>query len=172
MDAPADADPLYLIRLQREELFRHDVEFVWRWMSATDRFPTWWRWLREFESEGGGLVSGGMLRGLVVPPIPYRFRVGIHFDEVEPAQHITARLSGDLHGPADVSLVPHGTGTRLTIRWHVEMRKPSMRAAARYAKGLMVWGHDQVIDITVRRFHEVLDRAEHAALHDPSDRMG
>ncbi|MFO7960619.1 MAG: hypothetical protein R6U94_06720 [Nitriliruptoraceae bacterium] len=160
MDAPVGADPLHLIRLHREEVFDHDVEVVWRWMARTERFPMWWRWLREFEAEGGGLVDGGVLRGLVVPPIPYRFRVGIHLDEVRPAEHITARLSGDLHGPADVSLEPLGSGTRLTIRWHVEMRKPSMRAAARYAKGLMVWGHDQVIDVTVRRFHEVVDRAE------------
>ena len=159
MEAPAGADPMHLIHLERTESFAQDVEVVWSWMSRTEQFPTWWRWLREFEAEGGGLVDGGVLRGLVVPPIPYRFRVGIHLEQVRPAEHITARLTGDLLGPAELWLTPRGRGTDLTIRWHVEMRKPAMRAAARYARSLLLWGHDQVIDITVGRFHDVVNRA-------------
>lgn len=159
MQAPVGADPVHLIHLDRTEWFPHSPQHVWSWMSRTELFQQWWRWLREFETDGGGLTGGGAFHGLVVPPIPYRFRVGIHFDEVRPAERIIARLSGDLNGPADCALRPARGGCELTIRWHVEMRKPAMRAAARYAKGLLVWGHDQVIETTLSRFKDVIERA-------------
>ncbi len=157
MDPPPGARAIHVIELDRRELFVATPDEVWTWMSRTERFPTWWRWLKEFESEGHGLQSGGVLRGLVVPPIPYRFRVNIHLDDVQPAAAITARLTGDLRGPAALTLTPVDGGCELAIRWRVEMRKPAMRAAARYARGLLIWGHDQVIDVTVRHFREIVD---------------
>jgi uncharacterized protein YndB with AHSA1/START domain len=150
-------DPLHMIHLDGRYRFPAPPDEVWHHMNRVDEFPTWWRWLREFQVEGGGLTSGGVLRGLVVPPIPYRFRVGIALDEVAPAERIVATLTGDLEGPAELGLTEVAGGAELTIRWDVEMRKPAMRRAASVAKPLLVWGHDQVIEITVRRFQAVVD---------------
>lgn len=152
----AAADELYLIHLDGRYLFPAPPDQVWATMSQVERFPTWWRWLRDFEVRGTGLETGGMLSGLVVPPIPYRFHVSIHLADVAPAERIVASLAGDLHGPAMLALEEHPTGTELAIRWDVEMRKPSMRAAAHVAKPLLVWGHDQVIEHTVERFRAVV----------------
>jgi hypothetical protein len=149
-------DPLHMLHLDGRYLFPADPDEVWRNMCRVDEFPAWWRWLRDFEVEGDGLETGGVLRGLVVPPIPYRFRVGIHLDEVQPAVGIRASLSGDLRGPAELDLIPHIDGCVLSIRWDVEMRKHSMRSAARFCRPLLVWGHDQVIEITVRRFRSIV----------------
>jgi uncharacterized protein YndB with AHSA1/START domain len=149
-------DPMHVLHLDRRYHFAAAPDEVWAHMERTEQFPDWWRWLREFETGGGGLATGGMLRGLVVPPIPYRFRVSIHLEDVVPAVAIRASLADDLSGPAELRLEPRGTGTDLTIRWEVEMRKPAMRSAARFARPLLVWGHDQVIDVTLRRFEHVV----------------
>lgn len=149
-------DPIHMLHLDTRYRFAADPDEVWRNMCRVDEFPVWWRWLREFEVEGDGLETGGVLRGLVVPPIPYRFRVGIHLEDVQPAAGIRASLSGDLSGPASLSLTEHRQGCELSIQWDVEMHKPAMRSAARFCRPLLVWGHDQVIEITLRRFQGVV----------------
>ncbi|MCC5949775.1 MAG: hypothetical protein JJT89_15085 [Nitriliruptoraceae bacterium] len=151
-----DVDPMHVLHLDQRTRFAQPPEVVWDFMSRTERFPHWWRWLRDFDDGGAGLISGGALSGLVVPPIPYRFRVTIQLDEVVAGQSIRATLAEDLAGPAELELFPVGQGTELAIRWDVEMRKPAMRSAARFARPLLVWGHDQVIDITLRRFERVV----------------
>jgi hypothetical protein len=152
-------DPNHMLHLDGRYLFAADPQRLWDTMCRVEEFPTWWRWLRDFEVTGTGLETGGVLHGLVVPPIPYRFRVAIALDEVRPADSIRASLSGDLSGPAHLELSEHERGSVLTIRWDVEMRKPAMRSAARYCRPLLVWGHDQVIEVTVRRFRHVVDDA-------------
>jgi hypothetical protein len=149
-------DPMHMLHLDRRYLFRADVEEVWHNMGRVEEFPDWWRWLRDFDIQGSGLETGGVLSGLVVPPIPYRFRVSIHMEDVQPNRSIRASLSGDLTGPAAVDLRQTTAGCELTIRWDVEMQKPSMRSASRFCRPLLVWGHDQVIEITLRRFEAVV----------------
>lgn len=151
--------PIHMLHLDRRYRFRAEVDEVWRNMCRVEEFPVWWRWLRDFEVQGQGLETGGVLTGLVVPPIPYRFRVAIHLEDVEPAAAIRASLSGDLSGPAALDLRPVDGGSELSIRWDVEMLKPSMRSAARFCRPLLVWGHDQVIEVTLRRFETVVDES-------------
>ena len=149
-------DPMHMLHLDRRYVFRADVEEVWHNMGRVEEFPDWWRWLRDFDVQGSGLETGGVLSGLVVPPIPYRFRVSIHMEDVQPNRSIRASLGGDLTGPAAVDLRQTPAGCELTIKWDVEMRKASMRSAARFCRPLLVWGHDQVIEITLRRFEAVV----------------
>lgn len=162
------ADPLYVLTLDNRYLFDGTPRQVFDTMAQVDDFPAWWRWLRDYEIEGGGLHPGGVLRGLVVPPIPYTFHVSIHVDHIEPGSSIRARLRGDLDGDAQVWLVDHPVGCELTIRWDVEMRKPSMRAAAKVARPLLVWGHDHVIEVAVDRFRGALAERVHGTAPSPS----
>ncbi len=150
-------DAVHLLRVDRRYVLSATVDEVWAQLSDLDRYPVWWRWLRDFEVAGEGLRVGTELRAVVAPPVPYRFRVGVRFEEVAPPHHIGARLSGDLVGRAELRLRedPHGCEAR--VRWEVEMRKTSMRRAAYVARPVMVWGHDQVVRATVRRFRSVLD---------------
>lgn len=154
-------DPLYVLTLDNRYLFEGSPLDVFSTMAQVDDFPGWWKWLRDYEIHGGGLRAGGVLSGLVVPPIPYTFHVSIHVDDVDPGRNIRARLRGDLDGDAQVWLDDHPAGCELKIRWDVEMRKPAMRAAARFCRPLLVWGHDHVIDIAVRRFREALAQRLH-----------
>jgi carbon monoxide dehydrogenase subunit G len=149
-------DPVHVLRIDRRFRLPADVEQVWDTISDLERFPTWWRWLRDFEVDGDGLAAGTQLRAAVVPPVPYRFRVGVTFDEVDAPHHIAASLSGDLLGPADLWLHPHPEGCEAQVRWTVVMQQPWMRRAAHVARPVMVWGHDQVVAVTFPRLRRVL----------------
>lgn len=147
--------PPYDLHLDGRYVFPASPEHVWATMNRVEEFPGWWRWLKEYTIERG-LVPGGKLHGLVVPPVPYTFFVTINVHSIEPARHIAAHLSGDLDGAASVDLRPHPEGCDLRIRWDVEMRKPSLRAAAHLCKPVIVWAHDHVIDIAANRFRDQL----------------
>jgi carbon monoxide dehydrogenase subunit G len=149
-------DPVHLLRIDRRFVLPRDREHVWTTIGDLERFPTWWRWLREYEVAGDGITVGTRLRARVAPPVPYHFRVAVTFEEVDAPHHIGARLSGDLTGPAELRLHDHVDGCEAQVRWEVEMQKPSMRRAAHVARPVMVWGHDQVVAATVRRFRTVL----------------
>lgn len=149
-------DPRYLLRVDRRYPLPGSVHEVWDHLEQLDRFPQWWRWLRGFEVDGNGLRAGTELRAMVRPPVPYPFRVTVTFDEVDPPHHIRAHLTGDVTGPAELHLSPRGDGCEAHVRWTVEMHRTAMRRAAVVARPAIVWGHDQVVTVTVRRFRAVL----------------
>ncbi|MHB8681772.1 MAG: SRPBCC family protein [Acidimicrobiales bacterium] len=131
-------------------------EELWDAVSHTERFETWWRWLGDFRLEGGGLVDGAVLHGVVSPPVPYQMRVRIHLDRCRRPAHIEATVAGDLRGPATLALHPTDGGTRADVAWRIEMMQRPMRLAARVAGPLLHWGHDRVVDMTVAGFRRHL----------------
>jgi hypothetical protein len=79
-------------------------------------------------------------------------RLRIDLDECTRPSRIVAKVHGDLEGDASLVLTPHGNGTQVTAAWTVEMMQRSMRTAARIAYPLLRWGHDRVVEATVRGF--------------------
>ena len=127
-------------------------EAVWDAIEHSERFEGWWWWLGEFRLEGGGLVPGAVLQGLVSPPVPYRMQVRVHIDECE-APTLHRRHRGRRPGgPCPLRLEPHGRGTRAEVDWSLEMMQRPMRLAARFAYPLLRWGHDRVVEATVSGF--------------------
>ncbi len=57
---------------------------VWATVEDMDRYESWWGWLREFRIEGGGLVTGAVLHGVIVPPLPYRMRLRVELARMHP----------------------------------------------------------------------------------------
>jgi carbon monoxide dehydrogenase subunit G len=129
---------------------------VWGIISNTDRFEGWWGWLREFEVEGRDLATGSVLRGVVVPPLPYRMRLEVVLVESVRPRRIDAVVSGDLRGTATLTFTPDGDGTEATVSWTIEMMQRTMRVAARLAHPLLRWGHDLVVQATVDNFRRLL----------------
>jgi len=127
-------------------------EQVWRSIEHCEGFETWWAWLRSFHVEGGGLVPGAVLRGVVVPPVPYVMRIRVGIDNVQPARRVDATVDGDLRGVAHLELTPSGGGTTAEVWWTIEMMQRPMRLAARLAGPLLRWGHDRVVEATVAGF--------------------
>lgn len=131
---------------------------VWRAIEHSERFESWWVWLEEFRLEGGGLVDGAVLHGVVSPPLPYRMRLRIELERCHPPQSIDATVHGDLEGWARLVLLPDGDGTRAEVCWSIEMMQRPMRLAARMARPILQWGHDRVVEITVASFRRQLRR--------------
>ncbi|HTZ08585.1 MAG TPA: SRPBCC family protein, partial [Acidimicrobiales bacterium] len=129
---------------------------VWRAIERGERFETWWAWLREFRLDGGRIVPGAVLRGVVVPPVPYTMRVRVEIDACDPPTSIDATVGGDIEGPAHLVLHDVEGGTRAEVAWTIEMRTRAMRLAARAAHPLLRWGHDRVVEATVDGFRRHL----------------
>lgn len=127
-------------------------EQVWAAVERFDRFEAWWGWLREFRVEREGLVDGNVLRGTVVPPLPYRLRVTVRLERCEPPALIEATVDGDLRGRAALSLTPSGEGTDVGVRWSLAMVREPVRTAARVAYPVVRWGHDRVVEMAVAGF--------------------
>jgi carbon monoxide dehydrogenase subunit G len=131
-------------------------EEVWAIISRTNRFEDWWSWLRELEVEGSSLETGSVLRGVVVPPLPYRMRLEVVLANSTRPCRIDAVVSGDLQGDATLTFTPDGDGTEATVGWTIEMMQRPMRLAARVAHPLLRWGHDLVVQATVENFRRLL----------------
>ena len=146
----------YVIEYSGTYSFAVPPEEVWAAIEQVDRFEAWWSWLGDFRLEGGGLHEGAVLRGTVAPPLPYRMRLQVELcDCVRPCA-IDAVVAGDLEGDAHLRLSPTPAGTDVAVAWTIEMMQRPMRVAARIGHPLLRWGHDRVVDMTVRSFRRQL----------------
>jgi uncharacterized protein YndB with AHSA1/START domain len=137
-------------------VYRHGFHFdlppeqLWERIEEVDQFERWWPWLSECELEGDGLSRGSVLRGVVAPPLPYRMRLSVELGECVRPHSIDATVGGDLTGVAGLRLRPDEDGAWAEVAWNIEMRQPAMRLASRFGHPLLQWGHDRVVEITVR----------------------
>jgi carbon monoxide dehydrogenase subunit G len=148
----------YLIEYRGRFAFDAPPEQVWRSIERTERFESWWAWLREFRLEGPRLEDGAVLHGLVSPPVPYQMRIRVVLDHCEAPRRIDATVHGDLEGRAGLRLQPVGEGTEAEVSWTIEMMQRPMRLAARLASPVLRWGHDRVVEATVMGYRRHLDR--------------
>lgn len=131
---------------------------LWSSIEHAEQFERWWPWLREFSLEGGGLRSGAVMHGVVVPPLPYRIRVDVELVACRRPAAIDAVVHGDLEGKASMRIRRCGlNGCTVEAKWSVEMMQTPMRITSRFAHPLLRWGHDRVVEITVRSFRRQLE---------------
>jgi hypothetical protein len=135
-------------------LFRFDApsDAVWATITELDQFERWWSWLGHLTVDGDGLTPGTVLRGTVSPPLPYRMNVRVELERCIPAQLIDAVVHGDLEGDAHLYLRNSDRGTDAAVAWHLEMMQRPMRSFALFGYPILRWGHDMVVDATVRAF--------------------
>jgi hypothetical protein len=123
---------------------------LWEAIEKFDWFGGRSGWLQEFSVKGEGLQAGSILFGVVAPPLPYRMRVEVEILQCVRYKSIDAEVHGDLEGTAHLRTVDHSGGTTVDISWKVEMMQRPMRLASRFAYPLMRWGHDRVVEMTLR----------------------
>jgi uncharacterized protein YndB with AHSA1/START domain len=152
-----------VIDFHRSYRFEASPEELWAAIERTDRFEGWWSWLSDLTFERGGLVSGGLLRGTVSPPLPYRMRVEVDLVRCERPHAIDAEVRGDLQGPASLRIAAVAGGAQVETTWTLEMMQRAMRLASRVAHPLLRIGHDAVVDVTVSSFRRHLRRAAQGA---------
>jgi hypothetical protein len=150
---------VYVIEYDGTFTFPVSVADLWATMVEVNLFSSWWGWLHEFSVEGNGVARGTVLRGVVVPPLPYRMRLDVVVDECVPERRISALVHGDLEGTARITIDGNDAETCAHAAWTIEMMQRSMRMAARVAPPLLRWGHDRVVDATVDGFRRHLVRS-------------
>jgi len=142
--------------------YRHEFDFavtpveLWAAIEDAEAFESWWPWLRDFTIEGGSLRTGSVLRGAVVPPLPYRMRLEVELVRCRRPSLIDALVHGDLEGDAHLRFRRIGGGTRAEVDWRLEMMQRPMRIASRVAHPLLVRAHDVVVEVTVSGFRRHL----------------
>jgi carbon monoxide dehydrogenase subunit G len=137
--------------------FDVSADTLWESIEDAEQFERWWPWLQEFTLEGGGLRSGTVMHGVVVPPLPYRLRVDVELVDCKRPASIDAMVRGDLQGRASVRIGPRGSdGCTVEAEWSIEMMQRPMRIASLVAHPLLRWGHDRVVETTVRSFRRHL----------------
>jgi hypothetical protein len=138
--------------------FRFDRSFdldaspveLWSVLSATDRYPEWWSWLRVFEA--GELTQGTVARCVVRGPLPYTLRFDVDVERVVPHELIDTHVRGDLEGPARLEVTPRPGGCSARLVWTLQLRDTLLRPLAVVARPAMVWAHDRVIETGLREF--------------------
>lgn len=131
---------------------------LWAAIEHVDRFESWWSWLHDFSLDGGGLVSGSVMRGAVVPPLPYRMQLQVELVRCDRPRAIDAVVHGDLEGVASMRLRRTRRGVRAEAAWTIEMMQRPMRMASLVARPALVWGHDRVVEMTVASFRRHVER--------------
>ena len=131
---------------------------VWASLGRFDRYEDWWKWLSELRADRPGLEPGCTLDGIVAPPLPYRMHVRVTLVECSAPRMLSAAVGGDLRGQARLVLTPFGNDTRADVAWTIEMMQARMRLVSRFARPVLLWGHDRVVDATVAGFQRHLQR--------------
>lgn len=127
-------------------------ELLWSALADTSRYPDWFPWLEAYDA--GPLRAGTTARFVVRPPLPYRLVVSVDVLRVEDGSVVEGTVGGDLSGPARLEVSPDGEGSAARLAWEVELTRPSLRRLERVARPAMVWGHDTVVAVGLRRFRQ------------------
>jgi hypothetical protein len=128
---------------------------VWDTIGDLDHVGLW-GWLHDLRSDGPCLVTGSVLHGVVVPPLPYRIRLDVAFVDCVRPSRVDATVAGDLIGEAHLRIRRDGAETEIDASWKLEMTQPAMRLAARMMPSVMRWGHDRVVAATAAALGERL----------------
>ena len=135
-------------RFDRSWHFGVSPEELWATLSRTERYRSWWPWLREFDLEDGGeaLRTGAVGHVVIQAPLPYQLRCDIRVVDAVVEERLVTEVDGDLTGPARLELRPMGDGTEARLAWELDLRAPLLRSLARVARPAMAWAHDRIVE--------------------------
>ncbi len=136
----------------REWTFTATPDELWRTLARTDRYQTWWPWLRELQVDGNGLAEGTVADFVIQAPLPYQLRGTIAVVHSEPLRLVEASVTGDLEGPARLEVRPEGSGTIAHLRWSLEVRSSLLRPLATIARPALSWAHDRIVERGLTQF--------------------
>jgi hypothetical protein len=146
-------------RFDRTWQFAVSPEEFWATVARTDRYPEWWTWLRDFESEG--LRDGSRTDCVIQAPLPYSLRVSVHVARAIRPELVDGHVTGDLEGPARLEIARHASGCTARLVWSLELRDSVLRRLLPVARPVMAWAHDRIVHVGVRQFTRVaLDAPE------------
>ena len=104
----------------RDWTFEVTPDELWSAMVETDRYPSWWPWLRRFDP-GEGFETGARWHCEVAPPLPYVVRFSVTLDRIEHGSSARATVDGDVRG--DALRLLHVATQRFRKRYAVEFAR-------------------------------------------------
>jgi hypothetical protein len=137
-------------RFDRTWEFPVPPEQLWAVLNRTEQYPSWWSWLREFDTDG--FETGTTAHCVIQSPLPYALRCTIHVDEMRVAAAIVTTVTGDLCGPARLEIGRSRDGCTARLVWSLTPGNRVLRRVARIARPAMIWAHDRVVAIGVEQF--------------------
>jgi len=169
---PVASGTLRPFSFDRTFMFAVAPDDLWAVILRTDDFPRWWPWLRALS--GDGLVPGGRSACVVRAPVPYTLRFTVAVQDLVPGRLVDAVVDGDLAGPARLEVGADGAGSVARLAWEMELCRPMLRAAARFGRPMMEWGHDWVVANGVEQFlrRALRVHVRHDHHHDPERDRG
>ena len=134
------------------------IQDVWDVISASDRYPEWWKGVRRvIELEPGGANGLGALVGFEWRSrLPYSVRFDLRVTRCEPPYLLEAQASGELAGVGVWRLYENPGGSALIYSWEVSATRAWMRRASPLGRPLLVWNHDRVMRAGARGLAERL----------------
>ena len=147
------AGSIYVMDYEGSFTFPLTPEQMWDTIDF-ERFESWWPWMRDLQVRGPALEPGSDISFVVVTPLPYKMSLHLFLEDVEEPHFIAGRVTGDLEGPAHLSIAEHQEGCVLTLVWQVEMMQRAMRLAAIVGRPILERAHDWAVDIAIRGFRE------------------
>lgn len=120
---------------------------VWDVISASDRYPEWWKGALEvIELEPGGEHGIGALSRLRWrAKLPYSLQFDLRVTRSEPPYLLEAQASGELVGVGVWRLYEGAAGTALVYSWDVSTSRPWMNRLAAVGRPAFAWNHDYVM---------------------------
>ncbi|HVF79563.1 MAG TPA: SRPBCC family protein [Solirubrobacteraceae bacterium] len=123
------------------------VQDVWDVISASDRYPEWWKGVRMVvELEPGGEHGIGALSHLEWrSKLPYTLGFDMRVTRSEPPYLLEAQASGELQGVGVWRLYESPQGTALIYSWDVSTTRAWMNRLALFGRPMFAWNHDHVM---------------------------
>jgi hypothetical protein len=142
------------IASDRRYPFAVDPSTFWSMIKAVDEYPSWWPWLRRFDARG--LESGDVWTCTVQPPLPYVLSFSITIDEVVPYELVTAQVSGEISGGAQLAIAETAAGCEVRLTSQLAPANRFLQTVALVARPVVRMGHDWVLDTGARQFRNQL----------------
>jgi len=141
-------------RFDRSWHFAVAPDELWTTLSHTDRYRTWWPWLRAFAVDGDGpaLTTGAVARVVIQAPLPYQLHCTVRVVDAVTDRRLVTEVEGDLGGPARLDLQPNEAGSEARLSWALELSSPLLRSFAVLARPAMAWAHDRIVERGLEQF--------------------
>jgi len=123
------------------------IQDAWDVISASDRYPEWWKGVREvIELEPGGEHGiGALSRMRWRSRLPYSLEFDLRVTRSEPPHLLEAQSSGELIGVGVWRLYEGAAGTALVYSWDVSTSRAWMNRLAPIGRPAFAWNHDYVM---------------------------
>lgn len=120
---------------------------VWDAIYHSERWPTWWKNVKNVDEVERGQVDGvGNVRHYVWKgKLPYRIRLAMRTTRVEPLVALEGLASGDVEGAGRWRFSTDGPITAVRYDWTVRTTKLWMNVLAPLARPLIDWNHDGIM---------------------------